>query len=256
MEQLLDLLACQLATTGQLTEHALAVGARLVDHLATLLLGHRQLCLGVGTGVGSAARRFDLGFFAHARGLVGRLGEHLGGRLLRLLADLDGTLAGGGQHPRRLFTEHAGEGLVVELDRCEIGVRLSRAQLALQEAFALLQPAELGGDHAHEVAHLTLIEPAACGAEAGVGDCRRRGRVRTREGHGHDPTLRIPAREMVAIGPIGRRSVHGAPARSSDLHERVAPEPLEDGECFIERGDRDDLHLAASGVMEALQCFG
>ena len=54
-DQLLDLLAGQLAPAGQLRQHPLAVGASLVDHLAALLLGERDLTLGVGGGIGALA---------------------------------------------------------------------------------------------------------------------------------------------------------------------------------------------------------
>jgi len=43
MHQLLDLLPRKLPTAGELAEHPLAVGARFVDHVTALLLGHLQL---------------------------------------------------------------------------------------------------------------------------------------------------------------------------------------------------------------------
>ena len=42
VDQLFDLFTCQFATTLKFTQYALAVGAGFVDHLAALLLGHRQ----------------------------------------------------------------------------------------------------------------------------------------------------------------------------------------------------------------------
>ncbi len=55
VHQLFDLLPGELTTTGELAEHPLAVRPRLVDHLPTLLLGHRQLGFGIGGRVGSAS---------------------------------------------------------------------------------------------------------------------------------------------------------------------------------------------------------
>ena len=49
------------------------------------------------------------------------------------------------------------------------GASAHRPQLALEEALALLQPGQLGGDHAQEVAHLLLVEPAPRRPEGGVG---------------------------------------------------------------------------------------
>ena len=75
VHQLLDLLAGQLAPTGQLVQHPLAVRPRLVDHLAALLLGHLELGLGVGRRVLPPAGGFDLGFFAQPLRLVGGLAQ-------------------------------------------------------------------------------------------------------------------------------------------------------------------------------------
>ena len=173
VQQLFDLLAGQLASTCQLAEHSLAIRPGLVDHLATLLLGHRQLGLGVGSGIRAPPRRLDLGFLAHAGRLVARLGEELRCALLGLLTDLCGALAGGGEHACGLLAQQPGERLLVELHRREIGIRLGGAQLALEEPLALLQPAELGSDHAEELADLALVETAAAGSEGGVGNRRR-----------------------------------------------------------------------------------
>ena len=75
MHQLLDLLAGEFAPTRQLTEHTLAVGASLVDHLAALLLGHLQLGFGIGGGVLTAASGLDLGLLADALRLVSGLAQ-------------------------------------------------------------------------------------------------------------------------------------------------------------------------------------
>ena len=43
VDELLDLLACKFTPASELAEHPLTIRTRLVDHFATLLLGHRQL---------------------------------------------------------------------------------------------------------------------------------------------------------------------------------------------------------------------
>ena len=199
MHQLFDLLAGELTTTGELAEHPLAIRPRFVDHLPTLLLGHRQLGFGIGGGVGSTSRRLDLGLLAHPHRLVARLAQETRRVEFRFLADLGGRLASGRQHPRRLLTEEARQRGVVEADVVEVRIRLRRAQLALEEALTLLQPTKFGGDHPEEVAHLRLIESATAGAERGVGDRRRRRRIGTDKRHGHAATLRAPVCPMVAI---------------------------------------------------------
>ncbi len=173
MQQLFDLFAGEFAATGEFAEDAVAVRTRLVDHLAALLFGHRQLGLGVRGGVRAAARRLDLGLLADAGRLVARLTQHLRGALLGLLADLGSAFAGGGEHAGRLLTEQPGQCLVVELHRGQVGIRLGRAELALEEALAFLQTPEFGGHHAQEIPDLPLVETAAAGAERGVGNRRR-----------------------------------------------------------------------------------
>ncbi len=173
MEQLLDLFAGQFSTTSELARHALAIGAGLVDHLAPLLFRHCQFGLGVGSSIGAATRRLGLGFLSQAGGLVARLGEQLRCALLGLLADLDGRFPGGGQHTSGFFSEHAGERLIVELHRGQIGIGLGGAQLTFQEALALLETPEFGCHHAEEVTDLSLVEAASAGTECSVGNRRR-----------------------------------------------------------------------------------
>jgi hypothetical protein len=170
---LLDLLACEFASAGELTQHPLAVGAGLIDHLATLLLGHRQFGLGVGGGVRTSARCLDLCFLSHAGGLVAGLAQQLRGALLGFLADLGGALARRRQHPRGLLAEQPRERLLVELHRGQVGVRLGDSEFTFEEPFALLQTPEFGCDHAQEVADLCLVEAATAGAECSVGNRRR-----------------------------------------------------------------------------------
>ena len=173
MQQLLDLLARQFTSACELAEHAFAVGACLVDHLAALLLGHRQLGFGVGCRIGATTRRLDLGLLAHARCLVTRFAQQLRGALFGLLADLGGALACRGQHPCRLLTEQPGQRLFVHLHRRQVGIGLRRTELAFEETFAFLQTPEFGRHHAQEVADLTLVETTAAGTECGVGNRRR-----------------------------------------------------------------------------------
>ncbi len=55
VQQLFDLFTGEFASAGEFAQHPLAVRPGLVDHLSTLLLGHRQLGLGIGSRVGPAA---------------------------------------------------------------------------------------------------------------------------------------------------------------------------------------------------------
>ena len=114
VDQLLDLLAGELAPARQLRQHPLAVGPGLLDHLPALLLGHRQLGLGVGGGVGAAPAGLELGLLADALGLVGGLAEQPAAPSSALAADRRGALAGGLQDPRRLLAEQPRRRLVVD----------------------------------------------------------------------------------------------------------------------------------------------
>ena len=88
MDQLLDLLACQLATTGEFAQYPLAICTRLVDHLAALLLGHLQFRICIRGGVLTAANGFQLGLFTQALGLVGGIAQQTRGAFLRSHFDL------------------------------------------------------------------------------------------------------------------------------------------------------------------------
>ena len=173
VHQLLDLFARQLAAARQLAQHPLAVGPGLVDHLATLLLGHRQLGLGVGRRIGTAAGGLDFGLLAHPQRLVARLAQQARRVLFGLLADLGRCLACGAEHACGLLAEQTGERRVVEADVVEVGVGLGRAELTLEEPLTLLQATEFGGDHPQEIADLVLVVAAPARAERGVGDRRR-----------------------------------------------------------------------------------
>jgi hypothetical protein len=76
VHQLLDLLTRQLAAAGELAEHPLAIGACLVDHLTTLLLGHDQFRLGVGGRILAATSGLDLGLFTQPLRLIRCLAQH------------------------------------------------------------------------------------------------------------------------------------------------------------------------------------
>jgi hypothetical protein len=138
------------------------------NHLATLLLGHLELGLGVGRCVGAASRGLGVGFLTDPCGLIARLHQHLRAAAFGLVADLVGGLASRRQHARHLLAEQTGQRGVVEIDGIQIGVRLGVAQLALEEPFAFLETAQLRRNHPQEVAHLTLIEAAAAGTEGRV----------------------------------------------------------------------------------------
>jgi hypothetical protein len=126
----------------------------------------------------------------------------LGGALLGLATDLCRALASRREHPRRLLTEHAREGLVVEGHRLEIRIGLGRTQLTLEEPLALAEPTEFRGDHPEKIANLGLVETTPSGTERSVGNRRRRRRIGASEGHGHVATLRIGATQMVAIDQL------------------------------------------------------
>ena len=174
MQQLVDLLAGEVAALGQLAERPLPVGPRLLDHLAALLLGHRDLGLGVCLGVPQALRGLGLGGVAQLLRGLGRLPNRALGGLLGLDADGAAALARHLHDACRLLAEQAGDRLVVELSR-QVGTLLAqRPHLVVEVTLPLLQAGELGGDHAEEVAHLVLVEAAARRWEAGVGNRRRR----------------------------------------------------------------------------------
>ena len=186
VDQLLDLLAGQVAAPGQLAEHPLAVGAGLLDHLPALLLGHRQLGLGVGGGVAAPARRLELGLLAEPLGLVGASCSSRAGAVLGLDADRRcrprGPSGRCAPSPRRA----AGDRRVVVEPTPSVGALAgARPQLALEEALALLQAGQLGGDHAQEVADL------AAGRTRGA-PCRTRRRRPPPATTGRDARTRWP----------------------------------------------------------------
>ena len=174
VHELLDLLARHLATAGQFAQHPLAVGAGLVDHLAALLLGHRQLGFGIGRRVVAAAGGLDLGLLAAALRLVGGLAKEAPGVVLGAHLDLRCGLAGGGQDARGFLAQQAGDHFLVERHRRVGRGALRGAQLAFEELLTLLQARQLGGHHAQEIADFCLIEAPARRRE--VGRRHRRGR--------------------------------------------------------------------------------
>ena len=80
MGQLLDVLAGELGAAFEVGQHPLAIGPRLVDHLAALLLGERHLGLGLALGVVAPAGGLDLGLLAHPVGVVVGLAHACGRR--------------------------------------------------------------------------------------------------------------------------------------------------------------------------------
>ena len=75
VDELFDLLARQFAASSQFAEHPLAICTGLVDHVSALLLGHRQFGFGVSGCVLTPAGSLDLGLFAQALRLVGRVAQ-------------------------------------------------------------------------------------------------------------------------------------------------------------------------------------
>ena len=186
--ELFDLLTRHLSTTSELTEHPLAIGPGLVHHFATLLLGHLDFGLGVGSGVLTSTRRLELGLFAKSLDLVGRFTKQSGCALLGPATDLGGGFASGAEDASSLLAEHPRDQFLVDRHRGRRGGALRLTQLALEEALALLQACQFGCDHAKELSHLGLFETLARHGERSSGNRRRRRRVGTREGDGHRRT--------------------------------------------------------------------
>ena len=209
MQQLLDLLASEFSSASQFAEHPLAVGARLVDHLTALLLGHRQLGLGIGSSIRTAPRRLDLCLLTQPGSLVACLGQHLRCALLGLLANLGSALTRRREHPRGLLAEQPGERQLVHLHRCDVAIGVGGAQLAFEKSFTFVQATEFCGDHTKEVSDLSLVESSPADGEAGIGDRRRRRRIGASKGHGHGTTLRIRRCQMVAIDQLGCPTIAG-----------------------------------------------
>ena len=173
VDQLLDLLAGELASASQLAEHALAVRTRFVDHVAALLLGHLQLGLGIGRCVLTTSRRFDLSFLTQALGLIRGLAQQACGALLCTQADLRGGLTSRLQHARRFLAEEPRGGVLVD-ERFRPGLRvLECLHLALECALTFLEPGLLSRDHAQEVTHFRLIEASPGDRELGRRHRRR-----------------------------------------------------------------------------------
>ena len=223
MHQLLDLLAGHLAATGHVAEHPLAVGTRLVHHLAALLLGHLQLGLGVGRCVAASAGRFDLGLLAHPLGLVGGLAQQTTGAFLGADLDLRRRFACRLQDARCLFTQHAGDDIFVEC-RCRHRAALVGAHFAFEEPFTFLQARQFGGDHAQKFANLGGFE-----ALAGIGErrrgygTRRRG-IGARERQSHQSHIVGGRSRRVAANPPP--ATRGAPiTTSAGSRRRGCPDP-------------------------------
>ena len=115
VDQLVDLLAGEVAATGQLAERPLAVGAGLVDHLLALLLGRLELGLGDHLGVLAAAARLQLGVLAEPLRLLACVAQQALGGLLGLGPDGRRALPRRLEDARRLLAEQPGDRLVVEL---------------------------------------------------------------------------------------------------------------------------------------------
>ena len=168
VQQFFDLMAGERGAALEVGQDPLAIRARLVDHLAALLLGQRHLGLGVGGRVVALTRHFDLGLLTNPVGLLGRLTNHAGGVLLGTDLDLRGRLTGGVQHPQRLLAQHRGDRLVVEFERLRQS-RTGRVQLGFELALALLEPCQFGGDRTQEGPDFVLVVPAPGRGEPRLG---------------------------------------------------------------------------------------
>ena len=182
--ELLDVLAGQLGAAFEIGQHTLAVRARLVDHLATLLLRERDLGLRLGLGVLPAARRLDLGLLTQPVGFVVGLAQGAGSVLLGANLDLRRRLARGLEHADGLLPQQVRDHLVVELQGAWRGT-VRGAQLGVELALAFLQPAHLGRDRCEEGPHLVLAVAAARRGEARFGHGRGRSGVGARERGSH-----------------------------------------------------------------------
>ena len=195
VEQLLDLCAGRIATTAQLGQHLLAVLTSLVDHVATLLLGHVDLGLGITGGILADAGRLEHGRLADPGGILGRLLDEPGRGLLGPLADLRAGIACRRQHSCSLFSEQRGDRLFVQPPGSRHATGLHRAQLVLQEPLTLLQSRQFGRHHSQEITDLALVEPASSDGERSRSNRRGRRWIRSGERNGHQPTTVRP------IGP-------------------------------------------------------
>ena len=115
VDELLDLLAGQLATAGQLGQHPLAIRASFVHHLTTLLLGMGDLVLGIGGCVGTLPRHVRLRVLTQTIRLLVGIAQNLGGTLFGAHSNLRCRLASRLEHPKRLLAEEAAHRLFVEL---------------------------------------------------------------------------------------------------------------------------------------------
>ena len=159
MHHLLDLLASDFASARQVAKNALAIGARLVHHLAALLASHFEFCFGIGRRVGAAPRRFDLGVLAQPCALFGGLAQQPRRALFGADLDLRCGIARHLQNARRFLAKHLRDELFIDRGGRD-GAALGDTQLALEVPLALLQAGQFGGHHAQKIANLGLVETA------------------------------------------------------------------------------------------------
>ena len=171
--QLLDLGTGHFTATGQFGKDFFAVIARLVDHVATLLFGQFNFCLGVGCGIFTTTHRLEFGFLAEARSIAGCFLHEAGGGLFGALADLGACLAGHRENPGGFFAEKRGDHFLVEHARRRHAPGLHGLEFTFEESLAFLEPGEFSRHHAQEVAHLGLVVAAARNGERCSADSRR-----------------------------------------------------------------------------------
>ncbi len=131
--QSLDLLASQLAPSGEIGEDALAHGACLRHHLPSLDLGRIELGFALLVGLAPAPSGLHLRVAPLSAGIFVGLAKQASGGLLGSGPDLGGRLVGGGEDAGRLLAELRGHHRFVEVDGGDLaGGVAGHVQLAAQ----------------------------------------------------------------------------------------------------------------------------
>ena len=116
VDELFNLLTCQLTTTRQFAQHTLAIGTCLVHHVAALLLGHLHFGFGVGRRVLTATSRLDLGLLTKALSFVGCFAQQPGAAVFGAGLDLHCGFTRRLQYACSFFAEQTRCRVVVHLN--------------------------------------------------------------------------------------------------------------------------------------------